>query len=100
MHTVNLRLVTIIVEHVLEQRIIADLRRLGARGYTVSEVHGEGTRGVHASAWQGANLKFETLVPEVVADRILEHIAAAYFHDYAVVAYVTTVEVVRSAKFG
>ena len=99
MNPVSMQLVTIIAEHVLREPIAADLRRLGARGYSVGEVEGEGTRGVHAQDWQGRNLRFETVVTREVAGRILDHLAGTYFHDYAVIAYATTVEVVRSEKF-
>jgi nitrogen regulatory protein P-II 2 len=99
MKTVQMRLVTIIAEHVLRDRIVDEIRRLGAHGYTLTEVRGEGTRGIHASEWQGGNAKIEALVAPEVAERILEHMAGSYFRDYAVVAYVTTVEVVRGEKF-
>ncbi len=95
----TMKLVTIIAEHVLREAITADLKRLGARGYSVGEVEGEGTRGVHAQDWQGKNVRIETVVAPEVADRILTHLAGTYFHDYSLVAYATTVEVVRSQKF-
>lgn len=99
MTTVNMKLVTIIAEHVLRDALTADLRRLGARGYSIGEVEGEGSRGVHAQDWQGKNLRIETIVSPEVATTILEHVAARYFADYAVVAYVSTVDVLRSHKF-
>jgi nitrogen regulatory protein P-II 2 len=99
MQTTTLRLVTIIAEHVLEERILGVLHRLGVRGFSISEVRGEGTRGIHASDWQGGNLKIETIVSQELADRILAQISHDYFADYAVVAYVTTVEVIRGEKF-
>lgn len=95
----RLKLVTIIAEHVLREHLTADLKRLGARGYSLGEVEGEGTRGVHAQDWQGKNIRIETLVSAEVAERILAHLAAAYFHDYSLVVYAHEVEVVRSGKF-
>jgi nitrogen regulatory protein PII len=97
--TVPLKKVTIIAEAVLEPRIVHELRRLGASGYTVSEVHGEGSRGVRASEWEGENIRVETLVGARTADRILEHVAHEYFEHYAVIAYVTDVQVVRGDKY-
>lgn len=99
MTATTMKLVTIIAEHVLREPITTDLKRLGSRGYSVGEVEGDGTRGVHAQDWQGKNVRIETVVSPDVAERILGHLAATYFHDYAVVAYATTVEVVRSQKF-
>ncbi|HMV31249.1 MAG: hypothetical protein U0104_03880 [Gemmatimonadales bacterium] len=99
MTPVTMTLVTIITEQVLREALTADLRRLGARGYTIGEVEGEGTRGVHAPEWQGKNLRVETVVPAAVAEAILAHLAARYFADYAMIAYASTVTVVRSGKF-
>ncbi|MGQ9550651.1 MAG: P-II family nitrogen regulator [Roseiflexus sp.] len=99
MKLTTVRLVTIIAEPVLKDRLIHDIQVLGVHGYTISEVHGEGTRGIHASQWQGGNIKIETLVSSETADRLMEAMAVRYFPNYAVIAYVTDVQVVRSDKF-
>ena len=99
MTAVALKLVTVIAEAVLEARLIDDVRKLGATGYSLGEVRGEGSRGVRASEWEGKNLKLETIVSTEVADRILRHLADAYFPFYAVVAYVVDVQVVRGDKY-
>lgn len=99
MRTVPLKRVTIIAEAVLEERLLDDLRELGARGYTITEARGEGTRGVRASEWEGKSVKIETLVSPEVAERLLERLAARYFEHYAVVGYLETVEVVRGSRF-
>lgn len=99
MITVALRKVTLIAEAVLEPRILGELRGLGATGYTVSAVHGEGSRGVRASEWEGENVMVEALVGAATADRVLEHVAREYFEHYAVIAYVTDVQVVRGDKY-
>jgi nitrogen regulatory protein P-II 2 len=96
----TLKLVTIIAEPVLESRIVRDLSDLGARGYTLSKVHGEGSRGVRVSDWEGGgNVKIETIVSPAVANRILRHVADDYFEHYAVIAYVADVQVVRGDKY-
>lgn len=99
MNTVGMKKVTVVAEAVLEQQIVRELRELGAGGYTISGVRGEGSRGVRASEWEGENVKVETLVGAATADRILEHVAAAYFEHYAVIAWVTDVQVVRGDKY-
>lgn len=99
METTTLKLVTIIAEAVLEDRLLRELRSLGARGYTIGEVRGEGTRGIHASEWEGPSLRIETLVSPEVAARILAHLADRYFTDYAVVAYAVDAQVVRGDKY-
>jgi nitrogen regulatory protein P-II 2 len=99
MKMVPLKLVTIIAEAVLEARLIREVRELGATGHTLSRVHGEGSRGVRASEWEGGNIRVETLVGDDLADRILQHIADNYFEHYAVVAFVTDAAVIRGDKY-
>jgi nitrogen regulatory protein P-II 2 len=99
MQTTPMKLVTIIAEAVLEEHLIRDLRRLGAKGYTIGSVRGEGNRGVHASDWAGHNLRIEVLAPPPVAERIVEYIAGNYFSNYAVIAYLADVAVVRPEKY-
>jgi nitrogen regulatory protein P-II 2 len=95
----TLKLVTIIAEAVLEPRLLEDIHRLGATGYTLTEVRGEGSRGIRATEFEGKNLRIETLVAEDTADGILRHLAEAYFPLYAVVAFVADVQVVRGEKY-
>jgi len=99
MQTTRLRLVTVIAERILKDRLIDEIRRLGARGFTVSDVTGEGSRGVRAHEWEGRDAKIEAVVSPEVADRIVDHVAEAYFEHYAVIVYVQTVDVVRGDKY-
>lgn len=99
MQTTGFKLVTVIAERLLEERLLGDIKALGAHGHTVTDVRGSGTRGVHASDWEGGNVKIETVVPEAVATRILELLAERYFARFAVIGYVTDLEVVRGEKF-
>ncbi|NJK80385.1 MAG: transcriptional regulator [Chloroflexaceae bacterium] len=94
-----LTLVTIVAEAILQERILEDLRAAGIKGYTLTEVQGEGSRGIRASTWQGHNIKIETLVSVPISDIILARVAEHYFEHYAVVAYRSTVEVLRPEKF-
>jgi len=98
MSAVERRLVTIFAEPVLKERLIADLQRLGARGYSIGDVEGHGTRD-RVTDWQGRKLRIETIVDAAAATRILEMLSNDYFAHYAVVACASTVEVVRGAKF-
>jgi len=99
MALVSLKLVTIIAEGFLEDRLVRDIKKLGARGYTIAQARGEGSRGVRASEWEGGNIRLETIVSPVVAEKILEHLAQVYFANYAVIAFVENVEVVRGDKY-
>ncbi|NOK62289.1 MAG: nitrogen regulatory protein P-II [Chloroflexi bacterium AL-W] len=99
MHVTTIKLVTIIAEGVLETRLIEEIKDLGARGYTISEVRGRGTRGITTGFWEGHQVKIELLVNATVAEQILEHLESHYFVDYAVIAYMQSVDVVRKDKY-
>lgn len=99
MKTESVRLLTVVAEAVLEDRLVSLVKSSGASGYTLTRVHGEGSRGVRASEWEGRNVKIETLVSQPVAERILETLTRKYFPHYAVVAYLQPVEVVRGDKY-
>jgi nitrogen regulatory protein P-II 2 len=99
MSTVTLRLVTIVTERILSDRLIRDLRALGAKGYTLSKVSGEGSRGIRAAEWEGQNIKIEAVVSPEVASAVMDHLSVHYFEHYAVIVYVQPVEVVRGDKY-
>jgi nitrogen regulatory protein P-II 2 len=99
MHTVSAKLVTIVAEPVLEEKLVAELHALGARGHTAVPSRGSGSRGMRASDPPGAGVRIELVVSEAVADRILDHVATRYFPHYAVIALVADVQVVRGEKY-
>ena len=99
MNLVPLKLVTIVAESILEKRLVEEIKRLGAKGYTIVPARGEGSRGMRSLDWEGQNIRLETIVPEEVALRILARLQEAYFPHYAVIAYVENVFVVRGEKY-
>lgn len=99
MQTTTIKLVTIIAEGVLRERITSDLLRLGARGYTYHDVHGQGTRGIAEQFWEGSQVRIESVMGAAAADAVLHHLQETYFADYSVMAYATDVQVVRPEKY-
>lgn len=99
MPTVTLKLVTIVTERILEDRLLRALDDLGAKGYTLTQATGRGSRGVRASEWEGPDTRIETLVSPAVADAIVDHVAKKFFEHYAVIVYVQDAEVVRGEKY-
>jgi nitrogen regulatory protein PII len=99
MPLVTLRLVTIITERVLEDRLLREIKELGASGYTLTDVSGDGQRGTRSTDWEGRNLKIETVVSPEVAEVITDHVADHYFEHYAVIVYVQDVDVKRGDKY-
>ncbi|MEM9479688.1 MAG: transcriptional regulator [Verrucomicrobiota bacterium] len=97
---VSVTKITVISESVLRDEIIELIKRHGATGYTLTLVEGEGSRGVRASDWSGRNVRLEALVADPVADAILQELNDRYFEDYAVIAWLSEVKVLRGRKFG
>ena len=100
MNTVPYRLVTIVAERIVRDALVEAVYALGATGHTLTDVSGEGSRGVHASSWEGASVKIEAIVPPDVADRIAAHVAATYFAHHSVIVYLQDVLVLRGGKYG
>lgn len=99
MATTSVHLVTIIAEGILRERLIKAVMDLGAKGYTIGEVHGHGSAGISAQFWSGAQVRLEILTSATIADKILAHLQANYFDTYSVIAYVSEVRVVRGEKY-
>jgi len=96
---ITLQKVTVIAERLLRDDMLALLKKHGARGWTLTMVEGEGTRGIHASEWEGRNVQIDTLVSPEIAGAIMEEIGELYFDDWAVIVYSAAVEVMRREKY-
>jgi nitrogen regulatory protein PII len=93
-------LVTIITESAVESRLLKDLERLGARGYTILEARGKGSHGDRSAAWdQDVNLQIEVICDAQVAATITDFCREHYSADYAMVIYLSEVQVLRPEKF-
>ena len=95
----KLRKITIVAEKFLKDPIVKLIREEGASGYTLHAVEGEGSRGINASDWEGRNAQIETIVSAKVAESILERLGEEYLENYAVIAYISEVTVLRRGKF-
>jgi len=93
------QLLTIIAEAVLEQRLIDLVKRLGAKGYSIGHVRGEGATGRAALDFAGPSVRLESVMTDEVVDRVFEALAADYFPHFAVVAWVVPVRVARPERF-
>jgi hypothetical protein len=96
--THRLRLLTIVAESVLEDRLVRDVLACGATGYTATRAHGQGSRETRASAL-GGNVRVEVVVDEPTEGALLALLARDYFPSYAVIAWTQAVDVVRGAKY-
>jgi len=100
MNTVRMKRITIIGDENVRYRIVKEIKGLGATGYTDCIVHGEGDRGIRPRHAEPANVRIEVIATPEVAHQIFEHIAANYFENYAMIAFLDDVEVLRGEKFG
>lgn len=90
---------TVVSESLLREELLKLMRKSGAKGFTITQADGEGSRGVRATEWEGPNTRIETIVSAQVADDIIDQLANSYFEDYAVIAWMTDVTVWRAKKF-
>lgn len=94
------KLLVVIAEAAIERPLIADVRRLGALGYTVSEVRGGGAGGERSGEWEAErSVQLQVVCTDEAADRIAAHVLATYAAHYGVVLYLSDVQVFRAEKF-
>jgi hypothetical protein len=100
MHADARKLVTIVTEAALERRLVEDLKRLGAHGYTICNARGEGSRGVRNAGWEASsNIRIEVVCDTATAAAIAAHLKAHYYDHYAMILYLSDVGVLRPEKF-
>lgn len=99
MKLTELFLVTIISERILKDDIIDLIKEKGAKGHTITDTTGEGSRGTRVSDFEGKNVKIETVVSKEVGNQIIDSISDVYFENYAVIVYANPVKVVRGDKY-
>lgn len=94
------QLLVIIAEAVLEKRLVQDVKRFGAHGYTVSDVRGGGTHGEREGSWEAdRTIRMEVVCEPAVADEIAAHALAAYAPHYGLTLFFADVQVLRAQKF-
>jgi nitrogen regulatory protein P-II 2 len=94
------KLLVLITEGALEKRLIQDLKRLGAQGYTVHDVRGGSAHATHEGQWEADRMvEFKIICDAPVADAIAEHTLAQYAPHYGVSLFFADVAVLRPQKF-
>ena len=95
----TVKLVSIVAETVLTESLVAALKNLGATGYTITDVVGDGSRHIRSGDLPGENIRIETITTREIADHLLNVLANEYFPHFAIIAFVSDVNVVRGAKY-
>lgn len=93
-------MLTIITESVVETALLLDLDRLGIPGYTVTDARGRGSRGTRDANWgETGNIRIEIICSRSLGDSVLAHLRDRYYANYAMVACIHEVDVLRPNKF-
>lgn len=93
------QIVTIVAESILEDKICAQILKLGATGYTVIESRGHGSLGRNLGEIPGINIRIETIVKAQVAEEIIKTMSAEYFKEYSIICFLTETSVMRENKY-
>ncbi len=93
------KMVTIISEGVLTETLIELVKSKGAKGFTITDVRGEGS--VHRQSGEVPEFKakIEILCSPGIATSIMTEISQVYFDDYSIITFSTDVSVLRPEKF-
>jgi nitrogen regulatory protein P-II 2 len=100
MKTHAMKLVTVVCEALAREALIQLLSEVGAHGYTLFSVEGEGATGRRTHEIEEfGNIQIEVILPPETATKLLERLGADYFPRYAMIAFESDVRVLRAAKF-
>lgn len=93
-------LLTVICEAALEKKLVIDLEQLGAPGWTISDARGRGHQGLRSADWDTeGNIRVEVICAAELAERIASHLQKRYYDNYAMVCYLSQVQVLRPDRF-
>ncbi len=94
------KLLTVVTEAVLEATLVLDIDRLGAHGYTITDARGRGSRGTRDAGWDASgNIRIEVVCDTQTAGAIAAYLQEHYYDNYAMILFVSDIEVLRPEKF-
>ncbi|WP_104132242.1 transcriptional regulator [Cryobacterium sp. M91] len=94
------KLLTVVTEAALEGTLVRDIDRLHAHGYTITDARGKGSRGTRNAGWEtNGNIRIEVVCDAATAEGIAAHFQEHYYDNYAMILFVSDVEVLRPEKF-
>ncbi len=100
MLTYDMKLITVITESALEHTLEADIERLGGRGFTITDARGKGHRGTRDAGWSGdSNIRIEVAGKAEIIDAIADFLSETYYNDYAMMIYLSDIQILRRKKF-
>ncbi len=95
-----MKLVTIVCESLARMHVVRLLTEVGAHGYTLFPVEGEGAQGRRPGDIQEfGNIQVQVVAPPVVANELMVRLHRDFFKRFAMIAYESDIQVMRPEKF-
>lgn len=99
MKLISFKLVTIICEPDLKNSVLQLSEDLGATGFTITEVRGQGNGEKSSGEIPDLKLKIEIVLEPALASRLMQSLADSFFKNYSVITYASDISVLRPGKF-
>lgn len=94
------KLLVVIAEAAIERALVQEALRLGAHGYTVSDVRGAGTAGEREGSWEAdRTVEIKIVCDAEIADAIAEAALARFGSHFGLTMFFGDVQVLRPEKF-
>lgn len=97
--TLPLKLLVIVAEAVLRDRLVAELKTLGVPGCTLTTAMSWSAAALGAGEHEGPSVRLEVVASHEVTDAILAALTERYFPTWSVTAWVSDVSVVRAERY-
>ena len=95
-----MKLINIVANTALEERLVGIAERHATSGYTVLEARGAGSSGLQTGALEReSNILFMLVVPESKLDAVLEDIERLMKRGHHLAVFVSDTQVMRREKF-
>ncbi|MBT9499453.1 MAG: transcriptional regulator [Zoogloea sp.] len=95
-----MKLINIVANVTLEDRLVGIAEKHGASGYTVLEARGGGSAGLQTGVLEGgSNILFMLVVPESRLDEVLADVERLMKRGHHLAAFITDTQVLRPEKF-
>ncbi|MFP5411223.1 MAG: P-II family nitrogen regulator [Gammaproteobacteria bacterium] len=98
--THRMKLINIVANVALEERLSDIAEAHAASGYTVLDARGAGSAGLQTGVLEGgSNILFMLIVPEAKLDEVLADIEKLMKRGHHLAAFITDTQVLRREKF-
>ena len=94
-----LKLLVIVAESVLRDRLVAELKTLGVPGCTITSAVSWAREGLGSGEFEGPSIRLEVVATPEIVDAILLALSQRYFASWSMMAWVSDASVVRPEKY-